>query len=154
VPRTAAEFLEETEFEASALSVVAPSAIARERQGTVELGSRNVVLHMSETIGLGDESRRTSLDQFRPLLFGCAWKVIDLLVELGLNLTRGTQRRSISTKAANAESGVVRPFSSENEIWRRVCALYRGFLQARHCLVHRRFAASRFGLGLRSELGR
>jgi hypothetical protein len=92
-----------------------------------------------------DESRNLIIHKLRPLLFGAAWKILDLLVEYGLNQITPQAQWTIQAKQAKASSAVVAPISNDQDVWSRVAALYANTVEARHCLIHRRFVFSAVG---------
>jgi hypothetical protein len=90
--------------------------------------------------------QRQPLADLRPLLFGAAWKVLDLLVELALHRAGEQPDRPNGTEwtidrkkdLAGQHSGVCRPLSSEPAIWAALCDMYVKTVETRHSLVHRR----------------
>ncbi|MFI8975319.1 hypothetical protein ACIGO9_20705 [Nocardia asteroides] len=78
----------------------------------------------------------------RAMIFGAAWKVLDLLVELSLN--RGPAPRNryrIELKTQQASAGNVSPlppFGTIPDVWDRVMTSYVATTALRHSLVHRR----------------
>jgi hypothetical protein len=92
-----------------------------------------------------DESRNALIHELRPLLFGAAWKILDLLVEYGLNQVTPQAHWTIQAKQAQASSAAVVPLSNDQAVWSRVAALYANTVEARHCLIHRRFVFSAVG---------
>jgi hypothetical protein len=102
--------------------------------------SWNMVMH--ETLGLTVEGAVDRLG-IRPLCFGAAWKIADLLVEHALSATslspaRGT-RWTIAEKTRHARAlrGRAAPLSSDHDIWLRLLVVYAGLEETRHSLVHR-----------------
>ena len=93
----------------------------------------------------GEAARAELIHQLRPLLFGAAWKTLDLLFELAFHqaslVPRSLSRWRILDKQAHARarSGTLAPLSSDSDIWSRLCALYANTVEARHCLTHRSF---------------
>ena len=92
-------------------------------------------------------------DQFKfrdiaPLVFGAAWKVLDLLVELRLeqlHVSKNAQGRySIEMKVGEADNGTVSapaPFDNPQgtlcTLWEQVLKCYAVTKELRHSLVHR-----------------
>lgn len=102
--------------------------------------SWNMVVY--DTLGLTVEG---AVDQLgiRPLCFGAAWKIADLLIEhalsaAGLSPARGT-RWTIAEKTQRARNlrGRAAPLSSDHDIWPRLLGAYAGLEETRHSLVHR-----------------
>jgi hypothetical protein len=79
----------------------------------------------------------------RPLLFGAAWKILDLLIEWGLH-GQGVGN-AIQAKADHARQAVVPNLSADPRVWSRIAGVYAGTVEQRHCLVHRSFAAGAAG---------
>jgi hypothetical protein len=140
---TVQEFDESTAFERYVLEAVAPLAPLKAPPGP---GGRHDL--RTNTVGValgvvmcGDTTRAEQLEAtLKPLAFGAAWKVIDLLIEYALHASpRARGRMPIATKVQYASSGVCPPLSTDGDVWQRVAKLYEGTEQARHCLVHRRF---------------
>ena len=77
----------------------------------------------------------------RPLAFGAAWKVLDLLIELALSQAGlgGTGRITISSKIAHAKraAGLCPPLTSDAALWGALTAIYVATEEIRHSLVHR-----------------
>ena len=102
--------------------------------------SWNMVVH--DTIGLTVEG---AVDQLgiRPLCFGAAWKITDLLLEhalsaSGLSPARGTQWTiAEKTRHARALGGRAAPISSDRDVWSRLLRAYAGLEETRQSLVHR-----------------
>jgi hypothetical protein len=82
----------------------------------------------------------------RPLAFGSAWKVLDLLLEYalaeaGLSPANRKQKRwRIDEKIAHARSGngQAAPLSTNKAVWQRLMTAYAETEEVRHSLVHRR----------------
>lgn len=83
-------------------------------------------------------------DDIRPLLFGAAWKVLDLLCELTLGqagVARQGGRYLVSfkvEKAANGTLASISPFDGRPDLWARIMGTYGATEELRHSLVHRR----------------
>jgi hypothetical protein len=134
-----ADFLDATAFEHAALAAIFPLVSRQDRQGTLDLRTKNITLHLKSIVSVGDGGRNALVEQLRPLVFGCAWKILDLLIEFGLNAAVGQRDWKIEEKQRDAATGQVPPMSTDPDAWPRLCAVYRGTVQARHCLIHRRF---------------
>lgn len=106
------------------------------------------------TEDLGAAAVTEVLGRFRPLLFGAAWKVLDLLVELALSQsnypTPKNGRVTIDAKIKAVSSGWPAPglggtrrscrppASLDPQPWKVLAATYAKTHQVRHALVHRR----------------
>jgi hypothetical protein len=81
-------------------------------------------------------------DELAPLMFGAAWKILDLLLEFALNragLAPARNRWSIAEKQKHALSGhgdrdVLR---CSQPVWDTILRVYANTVEHRHCLVHR-----------------
>lgn len=77
----------------------------------------------------------------RPLAFGTAWKVLDLLVELALFQagfgTGGWMTIAEKVRHARGAAGNCPPLSNDNALWSGLMSVYAGTEQIRHSLVHR-----------------
>jgi hypothetical protein len=100
----------------------------------------NLVLHETLGMTMADAVDRLGI---RPLCFGAAWKVLDLLVESAFSQA-GHQPRGrrwlISDKVSLARTGTgsAQPLSSDADVWERLGMAYANTEQVRHSLVHRR----------------
>ena len=77
-----------------------------------------------------------------PLLFGAAWKTIDLLIEFALNrapLSPSRRDWSIAEKKQHAlrAAGDVAVLGCSPAVWANVLLVYAGTVEHRHCLIHR-----------------
>lgn len=77
-----------------------------------------------------------------PLLFGAAWKILDLFVELALNMSGAKPKRTnwtIDEKVKAAKNGLGSRYLLTDDValWRAVLAAYAATDQHRHCVVHR-----------------
>ena len=80
--------------------------------------------------------------QLRPLLFGTAWKVLDLLLEAALAAAGETSGRAdgswpIATKQQKAAVFTERPPAISATSWRALMTMYGKTVELRHSLVHR-----------------
>ncbi|MFD7451761.1 hypothetical protein [Kitasatospora sp. NPDC059827] len=82
-----------------------------------------------------------SLLRIRPLLFGTAWKVLDLLFEEALRQAhvrpRQNGRFSISSKEQQARQAAAGPAFVPADIWQAAMLCYADTVELRHSLVHR-----------------
>jgi hypothetical protein len=93
--------------------------------------------------------RESLVDEFRPLLFVTAWKLLDLIVELVREATtgvapprRGWRIRDKVNRSAGNPSGMPEPFTSHAEYWTRLAKLYSRLEEPRNAVIHRRFRRS------------
>jgi hypothetical protein len=93
---------------------------------------------------IGEERRDELRNRLLPLLFGAAWKILDLALELafaqaGLASENGKRWR-IDEKSRHvaAHSGSLPGLSTETDIWHALGSLYAQTIEIRHALVHRR----------------
>jgi hypothetical protein len=140
---TVHDFLEATTFERGTISLVYPLVDEQSPRARFDLRKNTAYIQVASIVsGSGEAARNSLINQFRPLLFGAAWKTIDLLVELGLNQQTLRQRWQIKDKQAHAASAPTIPFTQEPQLWSRVAAVYSGTVEVRHCLTHRQFRLS------------
>ncbi|MEV0826375.1 hypothetical protein [Nonomuraea rubra] len=138
-----AAFAEATEYERYILDTFAP-ALPEPTSGHV-LDLRTDKLHQHANVVLGTISvqayvggKPAKLD-LTPLVFGAAWKVVDVVLETQLTVTDGPGPHLISKKVKRARHGngvrLEPPFSQD--IWRRLLRLYANTYDLRHSLTHR-----------------
>jgi hypothetical protein len=107
---------------------------------------------VADTFGATPE-RCIDLLQIRPLLFGTAWKVLDMLVEAALATAGETPdlnhgRWSIGGKdgkASKARASVGRPAALNPRPWQALMLTYVTTVEVRHSLVHRSVFADSSG---------
>jgi hypothetical protein len=140
------EFEEATAFERYAIDAsIPPHADAL---NTASMDLRQAPVRAPIQVGFSDDlsfgSVSTAVGRLRPLVFGAAFKVVDLLFELALDVGGNSPangwRWRIDEKVAkaNSEAGDVPPLTDNfPEAWRRICALYVRWEEVRHSLVHR-----------------
>ncbi|GAA3039686.1 hypothetical protein [Streptosporangium longisporum] len=141
------DFEQRTEYERFVLDTAYP-LIARAATGAIidatRRGRRDIGVAVG-AIGLkahvpspGGGSKSAEFD-IRPLIFGAAWKVLDLLIEgvIGHSTGKGMQVKNKLAMLASAPSPA--PFSGEPKLWERTVAIYSNTAEMRNCIVHRRF---------------
>jgi len=109
---------------------------------SLDLRSRNIAIELTTTVGSGavDELRNSLL----PLLFGAAWKITDLALELAFALAglapQNGRRWRIDEKSqhAAAHRGSLPGLSTTTDVWHALGSLYTQTVEIRHALVHRR----------------
>lgn len=137
--QTVEDFDEATLFERLALDRVRP---VLGEESISELDLRLPPQHGRELSGirLRNTSSANGDNALTPLLFGAAWKILDLFVELALNSAGKPRKKwSIEDKAAVARrgEGLQSLLTEDPGIWRAVLTLYAATVEHRHCLVHR-----------------
>ncbi len=133
------DFLDASAFERAALAAVFPLVDAASGpRGGLDLRTNTINIAVSSIVG--SNGRDELIQELRPLIFGAAWKVLDLIVELGLNQNTPVARWTIAAKARDAASARVPTLSSDPDIWGRIAATYASSVEQRHCLVHRSFS--------------
>jgi len=160
---TLTEFDDGSAFERSALAAVYPLLGTNVSRASVDLRNNpaSAHVHVFAVENLGEAARAALIDQLRPLLFGAAWKTLDLLFELAFHQANLAPQKSgrwtIAQKHAHAQAnlGTLTPFSSDSGVWSRLCALYANTVEARHCLIHRSFQLNSAGdmTNLRAQNG-
>jgi hypothetical protein len=155
MPTNLTEFADDTAFERYILDRATPLLPRPQGSSVIELGeagSSNVSVAVQPAtvyVSAGDSTRspggQLSADDIRPLLFGAAWKVLDLLCELALEQAGVAHnqgwRYTITLKVREATSGNVaptQPFDCRPDLWTRIMGTYASTEQLRNSLVHRR----------------
>lgn len=156
MPSTVSEFEDDTAFERLVLDRATPLLPTAQARSVIDLrqtGHTSVAVQPG-TIGArvniflsdsaGSPSSPLTVEDLRPLIFGAAWKVLDLLVEVALHSAgicpRDGQRYGIDEKSGKAGGGVVpavAPFDARADIWLRLMRTYWSTTELRHALVHR-----------------
>lgn len=140
------DFLGDVDFESYLLQRVAPlmaSTAQPVSEYDFEHDRMTQALAATSILGMTLEEAVEKLG-IRPLAFGAAWKVLDLLLEYALDAasfqpTRG-RRWSIVEKVQHAKQGhgQAAPLSTYPDIWQRLLASYAATDEVRHSLIHRR----------------
>lgn len=153
MPTDLEQFKEDIAFERFVLGRATPLLPRSETTSRIELGGAGstsiraeaepVRVNVEATDSTGSAAGHLSIDEVRPLLFGAAWKVLDLLIEHALRqagtLSQGG-RYLIRDKKAEAQAGrvtAVAPFDSYLALWTRVTKTYASTVGLRHSLTHR-----------------
>jgi len=135
---TLAELEEATAFERFALVTGAP--VSRPQYGWVDLREHGSVGNVIGSINSSEESLDRLRLQLRPLMFGAAWKILDLVIEYALPPPSGNYW-SIREKVARATSQTSLtpwpPFSASDPEWDAALRMYAETEELRHGLVHR-----------------
>ncbi|SBW18287.1 hypothetical protein FDG2_0607 [Candidatus Protofrankia californiensis] len=155
MPSTINEFKDDTGFERLLLDRATPLLPRSESRAVIDLrsvGSTSVArkpvaarVDISLTDSLGSSDRGVSADDLRPLIFGAAWKVLDLLVELSYEMNGvppGNGRQYLIKEkvggVATSRVGSVPPFDSHATLWSRLLQAYSSTTTLRNSLVHRK----------------
>jgi hypothetical protein len=144
MPRSVAEFQDDTAFERFVLDRTMPLLPPQEAKQVIDLRGSDVnPVEVSSVETSRGPSSEVRVDDLRPLIFGAAWKVLDLLIELALEIAGiphdDDQRYSFDTKAGKAGGGAVPavvPFDARPDLWSRLMRLYASTETLRHRLVH------------------
>jgi hypothetical protein len=139
-------FADDTDYERFVLDrlgthrvrVTEPSAIY-DRRG-MEAGAWNTTVTVGTAVA-GTRPREELRQSLRPLGFGAAYKVLDMLVEHVLRANGAKGRLEYEKKKSKITKRPVSlptPLDAHPELWDRSAALYGEFLEARHAVTHRR----------------
>jgi hypothetical protein len=136
------EFEEATAFERWVLAALAPLPTTRPHTAVKDLQGNAVRVSVGTAVGRVYAGGVTEVHlDLRPLGFGAAWKVLDLLLELALSQAGigGSGRMSIRAKVGYGNQGVgnCAPLSQDAGLWHTLTAAYSATEQVRHSLVHR-----------------
>jgi hypothetical protein len=160
MPNNLSEFEDDTAFDRYVLDRATPLLPREAGTSFIELGDGNstsvavgvqpVTVRLGVVDSMGSGGDQLGPGDIRPLLFGAAWKVLDQLVELCLELANVAHDRrwdySISFKESAATRGTVTaapPFDGRSDLWTRVLRSYASTAALRHSLVHRRLSVNR-----------
>jgi hypothetical protein len=153
MPTRLTEFSDDTAFERYLLDRATPLLPRSQGTSVIELGEAGSVgvavgapparvhVSMGDSTGSGGQ---LSANDIRPLLFGAAWKVLDLLCELALEqagVRPQGRRYTIRFKVTEAAVGRVLPtppFNGRPDLWTRIMGTYASTEELRNSLVHRR----------------
>lgn len=141
--KTVNDFYEATLFECLALDRAHP-VLRDDSTDEIDLRSPHqhggVVMHVQLRCSISGDAVNSLTVALTPLLFGAAWKILDLFVELSLNSTGQPRKKwNIENKATAARrgDGLQSLLTDDPGIWRAVLALYAATVEHRHCVVHR-----------------
>lgn len=144
---TLAELSADTAFERFALeNAAALQSGGRAPKGVFDLRDSSVVHYKSGGAAMGgakaDELRRS----LRPLMFGAAWKIVDLVIEYCLQIPSGS-RLSIDEKVkrVRAMTNPIKPFQKYPQMWGAVTSVYESTCELRNGLIHRRAEITKAG---------
>jgi hypothetical protein len=143
------EFEESTAFERWTLETLVPLPPRRPHQAVKDVAANHVWITLGTAVvrvyAGGVQEVHVDL---RPLAFGAAWKVLDLLLELAYanaGTTAAGGRLTIATKEGLARQGhgTLAPLTADHALWLTLTSTYAATTQARHSLVHRRAEVDR-----------
>lgn len=142
--QSVSEFEDASAFERSALATVFPLVHHERGVGGVDLRCTPLTNYIGATPAAAtfdSGSRSELIRELRPLLFGAAWKVLDLLFEVAIwqTATEKPKKMTIAYKQNQAQGSRLLPLSADLDVWNRLAAVYVNTVEARHCLVHRCF---------------
>jgi hypothetical protein len=142
------DFADDTAFECFALDHLGPHCV-RVVEPKYVYGRRGGITGKLGTAEEGTRLREELRHALRPLGFGAAYKVLDLLVEHVLRANgTGTGRLTFQEKRqalANPPGTLPVSLDARPELWDRLVALYTALENARHAMTHRRFQVTRAG---------
>jgi hypothetical protein len=137
---TLSDFEDETAWERTVLAMGVPVMPLAASDTELDLRTNRAFIGVSEAVS--DSAVEEFRNSLLPLLFGAAWKTLDLGIELALAMAglvpKNGQRWLIAEKSQKAELGVLPAFASAPDSWRALCCLYAGTEEIRNALVHRR----------------
>ncbi|WP_156919349.1 hypothetical protein [Azovibrio restrictus] len=139
---TPQEFEDSTAFELYVLEKVRPPL---EQHGVDSIDLRDeekTAVSSSICVSVCASAVEQLKDELTPLLFGAAWKVIDLLLEFALNnrgLSPKSQDWKITEKQNHARNGAGNRcvLGCSPPVWDALLQVYAATVEHRHCLVHR-----------------
>ena len=137
------EFEESTAFERWTLEALVPLPARRPHQAVKDSAANHLWITPETAVvrvyAGGVQEVHVDL---RPIAFGAAWKILDLLLEMAYanaGTTAGGGRLTIAKKEhlARQGHGVLVPLTVDRVLWRTLTSTYAATTQARHSLVHR-----------------
>jgi hypothetical protein len=142
------DFLDDVALELVVIEKVAPLLVTEGPVAESTYDPASDYMNISLTINsiIGGMSLTEAVEKLgiRPLAFGSAWKVLDLLLEYALAaagmVPRDRRRWTITEKASHAQAGagLASPLSNDPVLWKQLLAAYVATEEVRHSLVHRR----------------
>jgi hypothetical protein len=155
MPTNLTEFADDTAFERYLLDRATPLLPATQGTSVIELGEPGswgvtvgvppAIVRVGVVDFAGAAKDQLSTDDIRPLLFGAAWKVLDQLCELELEIAHVPHnagwRYTIAfkvTEAASRRVAPLAPFVGRPDMWSRIMTTYALTEELRNSLVHRR----------------
>lgn len=155
MPFSPADFADDTDFERLVLDRLGTHLVRPAAPGAVhdvrgeQAGGRGSATVFVGTAEGGAARVEELLRLLRPIGFGAAYKVLDLLVEHVLRANGATSPKlSFETKSqllANRPGILPAPLDQQPELWDRLAVLYVAFVEPRHAVTHRRASATTSG---------
>jgi hypothetical protein len=149
---TLAEFEDATAFERLALAEGFPLLANTVTNAMLNLrgAAEGTLVQVMVGGSLGGQARQELIDHLRPLFFGAAWKILDLLLEFAFYADGRRPKKAVWTIEekkvyANRHCGQCSPWLVHHDLWELICDIYVATVEARHSLVHRRFLLSPAG---------
>jgi hypothetical protein len=138
------QFEESTAFERWTLEALVPLPARRAHQAVKDAVANHVWVTLTDAAIVrvyAGGVREVHVD-LRPLAFGAAWKVLDLLLELayanaGTTVGGGWLTIAKKENLARQGHGVLAPLTADRALWCTLTSTYVATTQARHSLVHR-----------------
>lgn len=139
--KTPQEFEDEVAWERTLLGLALPLASLSSSYVNLDLRTGHASAVASSSMS-GDAVERMR-NAMLPLLFGAAWKILDLAVELALTndprVKKPNKRWSIDYKVKEIKtSGILPGISQSPNVWAALRGIYGATTEPRHALVHRR----------------
>jgi hypothetical protein len=138
------EFEESTAFERWTLEALVPLPARRPHQLVKDVAANHVWITLGDaaTVRVYAGGVQEVHVDLRPLAFGAAWKVLDLLLELayanaGTPAGGGWLTIAKKENLARQGHGALVPLTADRALWRTLTSTYAATTQARHSLVHR-----------------
>ncbi len=148
-----AEFADDTDFERFVLERLGTHRVRPAEPGATHdvrgmpAGGGHVIVVVG-TATMGTRPREEFRQTLRPLGFGAAYKVLDMLVEHVLRTNGRSGRLAFAKKRAtvvNRPVSLPEPLNTRPDLWDRLAALYIKLEDARHAVTHRRAQATTAG---------
>ena len=136
------DFEDETAWERTVLSLAIPVMPLTASGASLDLRTRGISMEVTSIVG--GESSEALRNSLLPLLFGAAWKTLDLALELAFAWAglapRNGRRWTIAEKLqhALAHKGSLPGLPNTTDMWQALGSLYAQTVEIRHALVHRR----------------
>lgn len=144
--RYTSDFLDDIALELFVIEKVAPllATDGQVAESSYDPSTDHMNISISLNSILGGMSLPDAVEKLgiRPLAFGSAWKILDLLLEYALReagIAPGSHRWTITEKASHAKAGEGKasPLSDDLILWKQLLAAYEATEEVRHSLVHR-----------------
>ena len=143
----ATDFADDTDFERFALERLGPHRVHVGEPGAIfhyeanPSGGGRSIISVGGGAAVGAQAREELRQSLRPLGFGAAYKVLDMLVEHVLRANGVTAVRWFAQKTkalATRPASLPVPLDARPELWDRIAPTYIALQDARHAVTHRR----------------